>query len=471
MSSTGSIIITLLVLAGIIYFLAKQYKATPVLLFAGFALLACTVIFGLGWGIPFKPPEDPSKSAFTTGALWLDIFEVFKDKMSDTLKGLGLTLMAIAGFASYMEHVKASPALFAVFEKPLSKVKSPYLLLVFAFIVTQILVLFIPSHAGLGVLLMVTMYPILIRTGVSRLSAVGIIACCQFIDHGPGSGNVIFASKTSGLDPAVYFIEHQLPVSIPIIIAVAVTHYFVQKWFDKRDGYVFTGKPEPGIELKDDNSERPPLIYAILPIIPLGLIIGFSKIVHSPIKMDVTTAMLISTLIAMVFELVRLKSLQKVMDSLQVFFQGMGKQFVMVVSLIVCSQVFAQGLLAIGFVDILIDSAKDAGFGALAMTLAMSAILAVSAFFMGSGNAAFFSFAPLTPKIAESLGVEIVTVLLPMQIMTSFGRVVSPITPAIIAIAGMAGVSPLQVVKRTAIPMLVAALVNVGFMVYNLAGM
>ena len=76
-----------------------------------------------------------------------------------------------------------------------------------------------------------------------------------------------------------------------------------------------------------------------------------------------------------------------------------------------------------------------------------------------------------TLKIAESLGVEIVTVLLPMQIMTSFGRVVSPITPAIIAIAGMAGVSPLQVVKRTAIPMLVAALVNVGFMVYNLSGM
>lgn len=47
-----------------------------------------------------------------------------------------------------------------------------------------------------------------------------------------------------------------------------------------------------------------------------------------------------------------------------------------------------------------------------------------------------------------------------MQIMTSFGRTVSPITAAIVAIAGIANVSPFQIVKRTAIPMAVAAIVN-----------
>ncbi|MBP2662023.1 MAG: anaerobic c4-dicarboxylate antiporter, DcuC family, partial [Firmicutes bacterium] len=43
--------------------------------------------------------------------------------------------------------------------------------------------------------------------------------------------------------------------------------------------------------------------------------------------------------------------------------------------------------------------------------------------------------------------------------------VVSPITAAIVAIAGVAGVSPVQVVKRTAIPMAAAVLVNVAFIV------
>lgn len=453
-------ILTIIVIVAMGYALAKQYKAQPVLLFSGFILLFCAAAFILPGTFP------KSIIAKSTGSVWLDIFDVFRTQASSNLAGLGLTLMAIAGFSRYMEHVGASPALFSIFQKPLQKIKSPYFLLVIAYFITQILVIFIPSHAGLGVLLMVTMYPILVRTGVSRLSAVGVIATCQFIDHGPGSGNVIFAAKIAGIDPAVYFIQHQLPVSIPIIIVVAIAHYVSQKWWDKREGYIFTGKLQEGITLEDDNDFRPPRIYALLPIIPVVLIIGFSPIFGSPIRIEVTTAMLLSTMIAMIFEFVRLRSVRAVIDSLQLFFEGMGKVFVLVVSLIICSQVFAQGLLAIGVVDALIAAAKDGGFGGVSMIIAMSFVLALAAFMMGSGNAAFFSFAPLTPTIAQHFGLATVTMLLPMQIMTSFGRVVSPITPAIMAIASMAGVSPLQVVKRTAFPMFVAAAVNLALILF-----
>jgi len=44
------------------------------------------------------------------------------------------------------------------------------------------------------------------------------------------------------------------------------------------------------------------------------------------------------------------------------------------------------------------------------------------------------------------------TLLVPMRIMTSFGRVVSPITTTIVAIAGVAGVSSVQDVKKALIP-------------------
>ncbi len=378
--------------------------------------------------------------------------------MSSRLAGLGLTLMAIAGFSRYMEHVGASRALFAIFEKPLKTIKSPYLLLVISFLVTQVLVIFIPSHAGLGMLLMVTMYPILIRSGISPLSALAVIGCCQFIDHGPGSGNVIMAAKTADIEPAVYFVQHQLPVTIPIIIAVAITHFFVQRWWDKREGFVFDLSKIDTI--KEDGGNKVPLSYALLPVIPLILIIGFSPLLHPYIKLEVTTAMIISTVIALIFEYVRLRDAKAVMDSFMLFFEGMGKQFVLVVSLIVSGEFFANGLLKSGAVDTLISAAQDAGFGIGAMIIVMSAILALAAFLMGSGNAAFFSFAALTPKIAAFLKVDVVTLILPMQIMTSFGRTVSPITAAIVAIAGIAGVSPFQIVKRTAIPMAVAAIVN-----------
>ncbi|WP_369308937.1 C4-dicarboxylate transporter DcuC [Providencia rettgeri] len=443
------LIIAGLVTALVIYLLARGYKPQPVLLLGGLLLLLLTASLDLNSLLPENK---------TTHFKYFDIFQIFTDIMSSRLAGLGLTLMAIAGFSRYMEHVGASRALFAIFEKPLKTIKSPYLLLVISFLVTQVLVIFIPSHAGLGMLLMVTMYPILIRSGISPLSALAVIGCCQFIDHGPGSGNVIMAAKTADIEPAVYFVQHQLPVTIPIIIAVAITHFFVQRWWDKREGFVFDLSKIDTI--KEDGGNKVPLSYALLPVIPLILIIGFSPLLHPYIKLEVTTAMIISTVIALIFEYVRLRNAKAVMDSFMLFFEGMGKQFVLVVSLIVSGEFFANGLLKSGAVDTLISAAQDAGFGIGAMIIVMSAILALAAFLMGSGNAAFFSFAALTPKIAAFLKVDVVTLILPMQIMTSFGRTVSPITAAIVAIAGIAGVSPFQIVKRTAIPMAVAAIVN-----------
>lgn len=216
---------------------------------------------------------------------FFDIFQVFNQTMSNTLAGLGLTLMAIAGFSAYMDHVGASYALFKVFEKPLKMVKSPYILLLVAYFIVQFLVLFIPSHAGLGLLLMVTMYPILVRSGVSKLSALSVIGICQYIDHGPGSGNVIMASKVAEIDPAIYFVHYQLPTTLPIIVAVGIAIYFCNKFFDKKDNFVFNAQ-EVEKELsenkdKENELKKPPKIYAILPVIPLVLILGFSSVLDS----------------------------------------------------------------------------------------------------------------------------------------------------------------------------------------------
>lgn len=458
----------------LVFMLYKKVNAHMALLLSGLFLLSLAGIFGLS-------PIIGEKQSLHLG--FFDIFQVVNTKMSSTLAGLGLTLMCVAGFSAYMDHVGASYALFKVFEKPLKVVKSPYILLLVSYFVVQFLVLFIPSHAGLALLLMVTMYPILVRTGVSKLSALSIIAICQYIDHGPGSGNVILAAKTAEIDPAVYFVHYQLPTTCPIIIAVGIAVYFCSKYFDKKENFVFNrDEVERELAEHDGNNEelkKPPRIYAILPILPLVLILGFSSVVDSimilmgittieevtaasstAIKMNVPVAMMISTFIAIAFEVIRYRSLVDTLNSIMVFFKGMGHLFVITVSLIICGQVFASGLLSVGFVDTLIDFAKNAGFSVFAIIIAVSILLAVCAFLMGSGNAAFFSFAPLIPNIAKSFGVDTISMIAPIQIMTGFGRCISPIAPAILAISAMAKVNPLQVVKRTLIPMLVAAIVN-----------
>ena len=284
------------------------------------------------------------------------------------------------------------------------------------------------------------------------------------MDVGPGSGNEILAANICNLEPAVFFVNHQLPIFVTTTLILGVTHYFVQKWWDKREG--FTGH-EASVDLVKEDESRPPLIYAVLPIIPMLFILGFSPIFKSKIKMDVVTAMFLSTFISMAFEYVRTKDFRSTLQSLKYLYEGMGNSFATVVSLIVAGEVFAAGLMKIGAVDALTSSAQNIGLGIHALIILFCIVIACCAFLMGSGNAAFFSFSALAPKIAASLNIDVITLLLPMQIMTSFGRVVSPITAAIVAIAGVAGVSPVQVVKRTAIPMMVAALVNVAFIFIN----
>lgn len=125
------LIIAALVTALVVYLLARGYKPQPVLLLGGMLLLLLTASLDLN---PLLPENK------STQFKYFDIFQIFTDIMSSRLAGLGLTLMAIAGFSRYMEHVGASRALFAIL-KTIKTIKSPYLLLVISFLVTQILVI------------------------------------------------------------------------------------------------------------------------------------------------------------------------------------------------------------------------------------------------------------------------------------------------------------------------------------------
>jgi len=433
------------------YMLLKKYKPQGVLLIAGMVLMAAAVAIGAGPLLPAKQ---------STGLMWFDIFETVKRTFSTRIAGLGLTIMTIAGFVKYMEYCGANRALAELSTRPLQWVRSPLIIMMLAYFISQILTLFVPSHAGIAMLLMLTMYPILRKAGLTKLTALAIVATAKFTDYGPISSNSILAATTAGLDPVTYFIHYQLPVGIPTIIAVGITHYIVQPWWDRKEAAELAAVGAVAEEKKEEEKPAPPAIYALLPTLPLALVIAFSPFFTKSIKLDIIDAMLICTVVSLIFELIRVRSVKTVLDSLSNFFEGMGKQFIIVVSLILCGETFGTGLVKIGAVDTLIAGAQSAGFGLGAMVIAISVIMITCAFLMGSGNAAFFSFAGLAPKIAEYLKVEPVLILLPMELTAGFGRCLSPITAAIVAIAGIAGVSPMQIAKRCAIPVSVAIVVN-----------
>lgn len=446
-----NILFALIIILWVGTLIYKKYKAQAVLFMGGLILMIAAYL--MGYGSPLAKGQ--------TGNFIFDMFEFIRTVFSSRAAGLGLNIMAVAGFARYMEHIGASKALVHLTIKPLLAIKSPYIVLSACWILGMVLGLAINSASGLAMLLMVTMYPILLALGVSKLSATAAIATTLCLDWSPSDTGTIFAAELAGIDPVIYWHSYQVPVALCVIPIVAILHYFTQKYMDKRDGHVV--KPQTAdvhMEKAGEiaTADLPPAIFALLPIVPLALILCFSNLWIASIKMNIIMAMMIGTTVGMICQYIRTFDGKRTLEELQVFFDGMGRQMATVVTLIVAGETFAKGLMKIGAIDALIKAAQTSGFGGVGITVVMVSIIAISAVVMGSGNAPFFAFANLVPTIAAKTGVAASLMILPMHFIASSARAISPITAVIVVAAGMAGISPFDLVKRTAIPMIGASI-------------
>ena len=389
-----------------------------------------------------------------TGFKGFDIFRYVTESFSETNAAVGLMIMSIGGFVAYIDKIGASNVLVDLVMRPLKLLrKRPYLAASFVIPLGQILFIAIPSAAGLGLLLMASLFPILLKIGVSRLSAVSVITATTAFGIGPASAITAKATQIAQVDTISFFVSNQLPIVVPLSISMMISYYFVNRFFDSKQNNVVV-----------ENIQKPlsvslPKIYAIIPVLPILLLLTFSSIFNfftSQINLDTTTAMFISVLIAVIFELIRTKDFRASMNSLKIFWEGMGNIFKTVVTLIISADIFAKGLISLGFIDFLIIFSQSIGLGVVGIGIVMTIMIFIASMLMGSGNASFFAFGPLVPKITSSFGVESTNLILPMQLSASMGRAVSPVSGVLIATAEIAKVSPFSIVKRNLIPLVVS---------------
>ncbi|MFM5463948.1 anaerobic C4-dicarboxylate transporter DcuC [Aeromonas simiae] len=420
----------------------KGYSATGVLLGGGLLLLATTALMGR--------PILPAKVA-STGYLATDIFEYVRFLLNDRGGGLGMLIMVLCGFAGYMGHIGANDILVKLASRPLRIIRSPYLLLVAAYLVACAMSLAVSSATGLGVLLMATLFPLMVNMGISRGAAAAVCASPAAIILAPTSGDVVMAAQAANMELLDFAFRLTLPISLLAIACMAVTHFFWQRYLDRRAGE--HNEPVAPSELKT----TAPAFYAILPFTPIiGVLIFDGK--WGP-QLDIVTIIVICMVLVCLLELLRLRSGRLLLDGLQVCWRHMADAFAGVVMLLVGAGVFAQGLMTIGFIDTLLAQAQSFGSGAMIMMLALVVITTLAAFTTGSGNAPFYAFVELIPSLATSLGINPAYLVIPMLQASNLGRTVSPVSGVVVACSGMANLSPFEVVKRTSLPVAVGLLV------------
>jgi DcuC family C4-dicarboxylate transporter len=442
----------ILIIAFTVVLIVRQYQTHATLFLSGFALLTLAWAYSRISGTSFSPYEQSP-----TGWFGFDLFAIVKESFSTRLAKIGLIIMAAGGFAKYMSSIHASTALVKLAVKPLQKLKNPYILLALAYVVGQILNIFVPSAAGLAMLLLVAMYPTLIQLGLRPAAVAAVIGTTACLDLGPASGASNVAANVSGLKPVVYFVSHQLPVALIVIPVIALLHFFWQRFCDQMEPVQDESELEPLQE--DIPIVAVPALYAALPVLPLILLLVFSPLVVQSIQVDVVTAMLIGLFAGITCEAIRLRSLKMALAGIVQFFKGMGDILAKVVTLIVAAETFATGVKATGLIDSMIQLVQGAGMGSTAMVIALVFLIGFTSIVTGSGNAALFSFANMIPGIAKPMGVSTVALMLPSQLAAGLFRSMSPVAGVIIAVASSANVSPFAIVKRTSVPMIGGVLV------------
>lgn len=433
------LIIGLIAIVLVAYYIVKGYSATGVLMFGGLVLLFISVLMGHS-----ILPEGVK----STGSTYFDILEYVKYLLGNRGGGLGLMIMVLCGFSVYMTHLGANDVVVKLVSKPLKNIRSPYILMVFAYFLACLMSFAVSSATGLGVLLMATLFPVMVNVGISRGAAAAICASPISIILSPTSGDVVLSAEISKIPLGEFAFGTALPVSIFAILGIAVAHFFWQRYLDKKEG----------VQVERINADEikttAPNYYAILPLLPIIGVLIFDGKWGLP-NLHIVTVMVLCFIITAAVDFLRSFNAKQTFDNLIVAYRGMADAFAGVVMLLVAAGVFAQSLSTIGFITNLIASAQSFGGSAFFMMLVLAVITILATMATGSGNAAFYAFAELIPTLATKMGVNPAFLTIPMLQASNLGRGLSPVSGVVVAVSGMGKISPFEIVKRMSVPMLV----------------
>ena len=376
---------------------------------------------------------------------------------SMTSGGLIMAICSSMGFAYVMKYTQCDTHLVHLLTKPLGGLK--FFLIPVATVITFFINIAIPSAAGCAAAVGATLIPVLKSAGVRPATAGAAILAGTFGSMmSPGSSHSAMISEMSKLTITEVNLSHapytMIAGAIGAVILTLLALFFKDYGDEHRQAYLSEQKEAESKFVKVN------ILFALAPLIPLViLVIGGTSLQEvswlSWTKMGVPQAMLIGAIYGI---LVTRISPVKITEE---FFNGMGNSYANVLGIIIAAGVFVAGLKSTGAVDSAIEFLKHSNefvrWGATIGPFLMGIIT-------GSGDAAAIAFNTAVTPHAVELGYSHVNLGMAAAISGAIGRTASPIAGVTIVCAGLAMVSPVERIKRTAPGMILATLFLALFM-------
>ncbi len=368
---------------------------------------------------------------------------------SMTTGNLIQSICSAMGFAFLVSYTKCDIHLGQLLTRPM---KSLGLFLIpCCTLLTAVINAAIPSAAGCAAAVGATLIPLMIRSGITPAGAgAAVLAGTYGSNFNPGGAHQVMISGMAGMEPMELVIENSITygtLSLVGAIMITVVEFVLKDHKGSGDLGNIQTDTTGGISKVN-------ILYAIAPMVPLVILLLGNTYVPA-IKMGVAQAMLIGVTYTMIVTRINPQ------NAFKEFFNGAGKGYGNVLGIIISAGVFAAGLREAGVVDALIEALKQANeyarVGGALGTWAMAVL-------MGSGDAATFAFnEAVTPHAAE-FGMTISELGNTVMCAAQLGRTMSPIAGVVILLAGMSQVSPIDLVKRTAVPMITAWFILILFL-------
>lgn len=408
------IIIGILVTIVTIYLLVKNVETRLVLIAAG--LLMATIA-----GTP------------------LAAFDAFSEKM--VAGSLIQAILSVMGFAFVMKVTECDKHMINLVSGGVKKLG--FFLIPGAVIATFLINIALPSAAGTAAAVGAVFIPLLIGVGVHpAIAGAAVLAGTYGSMLSPGLSHNSFVADIVGKDVMTIIGVHSTATIVSGLIG-AISLGVIALIFKENKGYVST-------EHTVENVGKISFLKAIVPIIPVIILVLGSTVLPS-LEMGIPHAMIIGIIVAM---LVSRKNIQNISKS---FFDGMGKSYGDIMGIIIAASVFVGGLNAIGLVDAFINSMINTPSIVNAAATFGPFLLGVIS---GSGDAAAFAFNEAVTPFAAQFGIAPENMGTVAALGGALGRTMSPICGATVVCAGIAKVNPMELAKRNAPGMIIAAIVS-----------
>ncbi len=423
---TWNVCLAVLVVMATVWALIKRYETRLVLMTSGMVMALLSL----------KP---------------LMAFQQFDKSMTNP--ALIIAICSAMGFAAVISLTKCDLHLVALLTKPLRRMG--VFLLPACAAVTGVVSIAIPSTAGCCAAVAPTLIPLMVRAGFHpAVAAAAVVGAITPAMVNPGISHNVFVAKLADMD-VMTFIGHFSPVtfglSALIIVILTLVCVIYRDYCPNKDMSQFqtAGTKTDGLPELPSN---PRLLLAVAPLVPVVILI-VASLWAPQMKLSVATAMLIGMIYAMAVTRTRPD------EGIKQFFNGMGKGYANILGIIIAAGVFAAGLRASGVIDLFINYLTEAQSVARLGGALGPFVLALMT---GSGDAAAFAFNEAVTPHAAQFGMTIEGLGYLAALAGGLGRLASPLAGGMILVAGIAGVNPMDIVKRTA-PAMVAALIVLYF--------